>query len=294
MIAATGCDRAFGIEDVPPPPDVPPQIANYDRCSPIPDDPLRYATVSAPVVGAWSWDDARTACMRRGMDLAVMNDEHELSMSQTEVWPYWVGAAFDGNAWSSVDGCPAYSRTQVTGATAQCGFAGDSSGTIIGAPCNGALADAPVDTALCESPRPSTGACGFRKPADEQYVLSDEAFTYANARQYCQKLGGHLLVIDSVDELHFVSQLAHDQAYPRLWIGATFDHRTWQSDTSCPGLYSWTDGTPTFGTSTDCLATTMAADPEEPTIQRMTGMRPARCTEDGVRALCELGDLPIE
>lgn len=292
VIALGGCDRVFELEALPVLPDAPDAIVTYDRCAPIAHDGLRYAAIS----GALSWDDARAACMRRGMDLAVVNDATELGSLEVEARPVWLGAAFDGTAWRSTDGCPAFQMTTQTPGATQCGYAGEDPAMILGGSCDGVLdAERTVNTALCETPRAAHGNCGLVAPEDETYELSEEAMSYAMARTYCAERGGHLLVIDTHAELTFFAKLASDRALPRVWIGATFDLRTWKSDTTCPGLYSWTTSAPKLGTSTDCVATTMVTpevpdeDQAEPRA-RLEGMTPVRCNAEDIRALCELND----
>ena len=42
-------------------------------------------------------DTARIACQRLGLDLAVLNDEHELGIAGEEM-PVWIGHRVDGDA----------------------------------------------------------------------------------------------------------------------------------------------------------------------------------------------------
>ncbi|MBA3540073.1 MAG: C-type lectin domain-containing protein, partial [Deltaproteobacteria bacterium] len=164
LLLASGCDRVFAIDEIYLMSDAGADVRSYDRCAPAAEDPLRYAEIANPKTdGAglslpWSWDEARVECMRRGMDLAVLNDVRELSSAQIEQRPFWVGLASDGAAWSSVDGCPTATPTAPL-AGAQCGYV--MSGTTLGATaCSGTLSGtAPEDVslilgALCEAPRP--------------------------------------------------------------------------------------------------------------------------------------------
>ncbi|MBA3538250.1 MAG: C-type lectin domain-containing protein, partial [Deltaproteobacteria bacterium] len=112
--------------------------------------------------------------------------------------------------------------------------------------------------------------------------------SYADARAHCTRMGGHLVVVNSLAELNRLGTLAVERAYPSVWIGATFDTQTWQSDTTCPGLYSWTDGAPVFGVSTTCLATTMRELGEVESVTSLAGMTPTRCNDSATHALCEL------
>ena len=111
LTALAGCDAVFGLEREPPP-----ELAGYDRCGAfLYDEPLRYATVQNPNIELpWSWDDARIACQLRGMDLAVMNDTHELGRGAEDApWPYWIGQRTIGGADQTVDGCPALAAPAV-------------------------------------------------------------------------------------------------------------------------------------------------------------------------------------
>src|SRR3954470_21425726 len=113
-LATTGCDVVFDLERDPPK-----KFESYDRCGAfLYDEPLRYASVANPktaldidgnpVIAPWSWDDARTACKLRGMDLAVFNDANELGIGEEDaVWPYWIGQRTVGASEETVDGCPA-------------------------------------------------------------------------------------------------------------------------------------------------------------------------------------------
>lgn len=281
LLLLVGCDAVWGLSEVPAPDGS--VIGNYDHCGPQASDPLRYATIAS----AMAWDDARVACKRRGMDLAVINDPHELASADLEIRPSWLGAQWNGQAWTGVDGCAV---ADVPGAdpSRACGIV-DGDGAETGVACTGDLGDgARVTSALCETPRSLTGNCGLVAPQAETYEVSAEAFTYAQARAYCEARGAHLVVVDSQAELAHLSKLADGGALPRVWIGATFDRTGWQSDTpACPGLYVWADGGPVFGVSTDCLATAMLDDAEG---VRLAGMRPTRCLEPEIHALCESRD----
>jgi hypothetical protein len=172
----------------------------------------------------------------------------------------------------------------VPGAEASCAVVTEGA-TLAGASCTGA-APARILAALCEAPRPDAARCVPRDPASVTYVLSDAGMSHADARARCEGLGGHVATIDSQVELTHFATIAAERAYPSVWIGATFEEGTWQSDTTCPALYSWTSGAPALDPATRCVATTMVADPDEG--ERLAGMTPTACDATDIRALCEL------
>jgi hypothetical protein len=185
-IAATGCDVVFDLERDPPK-----QFQNYDRCGAfLYDEPLRYASIANPntaldpdgnpIIAPWSWDDARTACKLRGMDLVVYNDEHELGMGAGEAtWPYWIGQRSVGTAYETVDGCPAITEPSslrlVAADAPACGVV-TGPNKVVSASCDGKLPatmDPSVVTgAICETPRPDSLDCLGQDPEAAIYTMS--------------------------------------------------------------------------------------------------------------------------
>jgi len=286
-IAAGGCDRVFDLTV-----EIPPDALVYDRCTPTSLDPLRYTTI-ASATATLTWSDARTACQLRGMDLAVINDAHELGRADAEIRPYWVGEQELSGTWSTVDGCPAYGTpppSSTVGQAAppdQCAIV-DAASTIASVSCDGST---PVASALCETPRPDTAACTPANPGAESYVLSPDALSYADAQAYCAAQHAHLAVIDSSAELTHISTLARTGSYPSFWLGSRFAAGAWMTESGCPGLYSWTGGAPLLVGATACASGTMlqVMDGETGvTITRLDGVTASSCETDRFVALCEL------
>ena len=72
------------------------------------------------------------------------------------------------------------------------------------------------------------------------YTYSSDSFTWEQAEQYCENMGGHLVTITSPQEQAFIEQLNSD--HRRLWIGA---HRP-------DGTYfAWVTGEPWSYTNWD-------------------------------------------
>jgi len=300
--AATGCDVVWGLVREPPP-----AVANYDRCGAfLYDEPLRYATVMNPTGGVdalgnplapWSWDEARTACEYRGMDLVVFNDLHELGMAPEEAaWPYWIGQQMVGTATETVDGCPAVATpTSARFVAADVTACGVVSGPleVDGASCDGAL---PAGTepsvvlgALCETPRPDTVACVGGDPAFETYVMSDAPMTYDGARAFCSTKHGHLLVVETQAEWTLLSTQTHDSWERPFWLGSQLNATRWETVIGCPGTYSWTGNTPGTPPSGSCVATKIRpADDTGPAGMVLDGVAATPCDDAQSYALCEL------
>ena len=285
-LAAGGCDQVFDLTTK-----IPPDALVYDRCAPTAPDPLRYAAI-ASADASWSWDSARATCQLRGMDLAVINDVHELGMADVEIRPYWVGEQETGGSWSTVDGCPAFTaaapiRPLGPGAAGDlCGVV-DATTAIAGTSCDGSTT---VISALCETPRADRGGCLPAHPGAETYALSPQPLSYADAQAFCTAQHGHLAVIDSSAELTHLSTLARTGAWTSFWLGARYAAGAWTTETGCPGLYSWTGGAPALTTPTACASGTMISTIDDETgvaIVRLDGVTPASCEADRFVAVCE-------
>jgi hypothetical protein len=282
MVAASGCDFAFPLE-APPAPDA--DLA-FDRCSAgFAPDGLRYAMEDNPTADAYSWSTARSLCLVRGMDLAVFNDIHELGTIDAESWPIWIGETVTASANTTVDGCPALGVTAGSIPKAS----GDMCVAVMGplalgaTTCDGStpLGDGTVQHALCETPRPTTRSC-LRDPSLATYTISPTPMTFADARTFCLDHQAHVAVIDSGTEWRQVGALATQN---RVWLGSTFDGTTWNTDTGCPAVYSWTSNRPDL-TGGTCLATSLRVDGESQ-LSIIDGMSATACTESAVYALCE-------
>ncbi len=301
------CNTVFGLEDREPTPDAAPDAALYSRCGTfLFDEALRYATINNPRTAPdgvtplpWSWDEARTMCQQRGMDLAVFNDEHELGMAnEPPAWPYWIGAKLTNQAWENVDECPALEPATPSAMTNGCGVV---NGPVeLGATaCTGALPVLPdpigppvVPAALCETPRPTTANCLGNDPAATRYVRSIQPLDYAGAKEFCDNVNGEIVVFETHEEWKRVSKLTNEQFKARFWIGSQFDGTVWSSITNCPATYSWKDGTPGTPVAGSCLSSTLRVDsadnPEHQGIW-LDGLTPTACDQtDELFAVCEI------
>ncbi len=305
LLAVQGCDTIFGLER-----ETPPQFENYDRCGAFLDDePLRYANVINPSTAVdaegnplpptpWSWDDARTACRARGMDLAVFNDAHELGMAlEAPAWPYWMGQRSLGTSSETVDGCPAFEAPIATRLVAAdvtaCGVVAGPL-EIAGASCDGKL---PVEmepnvvlSALCETPRPDHLDCLGLDPTTVEYVMSDAPMSYTAGNQFCGERGGHLVVFETHKEWLFVSQLIKTSLERPFWVGAQFESSTWKAVNGCYGTYAWTGGSPGAPANGSCVeAKVRVVDEAEPGLSGtvIDGVEPTACGETSF-ALCEI------
>lgn len=304
VLALGGCDQAFGLEGRLPAPDAAPDAPPYSKCGVfLYDEPLRYANIVNPkatpegVPLPWSWEEARTMCLQRGMDLAVFNDDHEVGMApEAPSWPFWIGAKLENAAWSYVDECPALEPATPSAMTSGCGVVAgpvDLSATA----CTGQLPpseDKPpvVGSALCETPRPTNVNCLGNDPLGTRYVRSIQPLSYAAATAFCDDVNGQIVVFETDAEWKRVSKLTNEQFKARFWVGSSFDGTTWKAITSCPATYSWQNGTPGTPTSGSCLSTTLRVfgteNPEQQGIW-LDGMTPTACDRnDELFAVCEI------
>lgn len=296
LLVASGCDVVWGLERDPPP-----ELADYDRCGAyLYDEPLRYAEVTNPGEGPWSWDEARTACQYRGMDLAVFNDMRELGKADVEVaWPYWIGQRTIGNAIETVDGCPGVSTPvsarYVAADVMACGVVGAPL-EVDGASCDGAL---PVDKmpnvvlgALCETPRPDSIDCLGTDPLDQTYIMSDAPMTYAAAKAFCATKDAHLIVVETHAEWLFLAKQTKEAWERPFWLGSQLAKTKWETVTGCAGTYSWTGGSPGTPPDGSCVAAKVRVveDGGEVDIAGtvIDGVEATDCGDDQSYALCEL------
>jgi hypothetical protein len=306
LVATTGCDVIWGLERDPPP-----EFVNYDRCGAfLFDEPLRYASIRNPNVELdgdgnpigikpWSWEDARTTCQLRGMDLAVFNDQAELGMgAEDAMWPYWIGQRTIGTVEETVDGCPSITspsalRFVAADATA-CGVVA-SPNEIAGASCDGQLPP-PMEPdvvlgALCETPRPDSIACLGQNPLAVDYFLSDSALPYDRARGFCESKGAHLVVVETHAEWLHLSRMTKTEWQKPFWLGSRLDGTTWKTENGCFGTYSWTGGTPGTPASGSCVAAKVRVvdEPEEGLSGTvLDGVEPTACADQQSFALCEI------
>lgn len=304
VLAIGGCDRAFGLETREPAPDAAPDAPPYMRCGTfLYDEPHRYATVANPRFAPdqvtplpWSWDEARTMCLQRGMDLAVFNDDRELGMAPDEpVWPFWIGERLIDSAWSSVDECPALEPATQPAMSSGCGVVTGPVALGVTA-CTGQLAPlsepAVVSSALCETPRPDSASCLGNDPLGTRYVRSIQPLDYAGATAFCDNVNGQIVVFETDAEWKRISKLTNEEFKARFWVGSTYDGTTWNAITSCPATYSWKDGTPGTPIAGSCLSSTLRVfgteNPEHQGIW-LDGMTPTACDRtDELFAVCEI------
>lgn len=304
LLALTGCDQVFGLDGRIPAPDAAPDAAPYTRCGTfLYDEPLRYANIANPRVAAdqvtplpWSWDEARTSCLQRGMDLAVFNDEHELGMApEAPAWPFWVGERLVDASWESVDECPALEPAAPPAMENGCGVV-NGPVTLGASDCSGQLpplSEPPVvSSALCETPRPTSADCLGNDPLGTRYVRSIQPLDHAGATAFCNNVNGQLVVFETHDEWKRVSKLTNEELKARFWVGSTFDGTEWKAITNCPATYSWQNGTPGAPVAGSCLSTTLrvfgAENPEHQGIW-LDGLAPTACDRtDELFAVCEI------
>lgn len=299
LLATTaGCDLVYNLERPPDAPLVDAPLP-YDRCGPfLYDEPLRYALIANPNVDelgakSWSWSAARAACLQRGMDLAVFNDEHELgSAADDAIWPYWMGASRSGTAWRTVDECP--SMMPAGGVADSCGIVRGPN-AIAETACSGEMPKiepddpAVVMAALCETPRPESGSCLGNDPAKTTYVLSPTVLTFAAARTFCSDRGGHPVVFETHAEWLAIGRRVEEEWHRRFWVGSTFDGTTWKTDNKCPAHYAWASGAPSAPHADDCMGSVMLEVTDgDGSHMIVTGVDRMACSTAEMFALCEI------
>ena len=305
LLVAAGCDQVFELQRDPPL-----QFANYDRCGPfLYDEPLRYATILNPNPGgtdpqgnpiapkAWSWDDARTSCQLRGMDLAVFNNDHELGMAnEAPAWPFWIGQQMDGGTTVTVDGCPSFdaqvAARYVAADVTACGVVAGPL-QIAAASCDGKLPagmePSVVLSAMCETPRPDSVTCLGADPQRTKYIMSDSAMTYDKARAFCSAKSAHLLVVETEAEWRYVSTMTKASWEKPFWLGSQLQGTEWKTVTGCYGTYSWTGNDPGTPASGSCVAGKVRSviDPEPGLSGTVLDGVAATTCDDQNFALCE-------
>lgn len=79
------------------------------------------------------------------------------------------------------------------------------------------------------------------------YVVYPESMTWQEAKEYCEKLGGHLVTISDADEQKFVEELAENCTDKvSYWLGGYYSDSEWKwvddTEFSYTNWDSWTDG----------------------------------------------------
>uniref|UniRef100_A0A8C5FBJ0 C-type lectin domain-containing protein n=1 Tax=Gadus morhua TaxID=8049 RepID=A0A8C5FBJ0_GADMO len=88
------------------------------------------------------------------------------------------------------------------------------------------------DALLCKQECPG----GWKKFGCKCYKISDTGLSWNESREFCVSRGADLVVVDSKEEMDFISRLYN--VY--FWLGAT--------DAAGEGTWRWVDGTaPTCG-----------------------------------------------
>lgn len=80
------------------------------------------------------------------------------------------------------------------------------------------------------------------------YMVYSESMTWKEAKEYCEKLGGHLVTISDADEQKFVEDLAEKFTdKTSYWLGGYYSDLEWKwvdgTHFSYTNWDSWTDGT---------------------------------------------------
>ncbi|XP_036955044.1 C-type lectin domain family 4 member E-like [Acanthopagrus latus] len=94
---------------------------------------------------------------------------------------------------------------------------------------------APVEEVPLQKITPVRGACreGWVSFQGSCYLLSVAAVTWSQAEEKCRTHGGHLVVLNSVEELDYISKIVEIQH--SYWIGLV--------EREHEGHWSWVDGT---------------------------------------------------
>lgn len=80
------------------------------------------------------------------------------------------------------------------------------------------------------------------------YMVYPESMTWQEAKEYCEKLGGHLVTISDADEQKFIEELVKNCADKvSYWLGGYYSDAEWKwvddTEFSYTNWDSWTDGT---------------------------------------------------
>uniref|UniRef100_A0A672JBH4 Asialoglycoprotein receptor-like 1 n=1 Tax=Salarias fasciatus TaxID=181472 RepID=A0A672JBH4_SALFA len=99
-----------------------------------------------------------------------------------------------------------------------------------------------VQEVLVDEIAPDRGACrnGWSSFQRSCYLLSRSEVKWSRAEQLCKEEGGHLLVVNDMDELDYISKIVEIRF--NYWIGLVERHNE--------GHWSWVDGTDFSSTET--------------------------------------------
>ena len=60
------------------------------------------------------------------------------------------------------------------------------------------------------------------------YSLYEQVVSWKTAKEFCEKMGGHLVTVTSKDESDFINQLSKNGKVKRYWLGATDEDGKWK------------------------------------------------------------------
>lgn len=106
------------------------------------------------------------------------------------------------------------------------------------APATPSVAPTPSATPS-PTPTPTPAA-----PAGSTYEIVTGDYSWTEAEQRAREMGGHLAVIDSAEELAYVSSLADQSGLDYLWIGLYRRDGQFYWVNNATGYYAWASGQP--------------------------------------------------
>ncbi len=83
-------------------------------------------------------------------------------------------------------------------------------------------------------------------PVEHSYQVFKEDISWSAARQKCEELGGHLVVINDEDELNEVISMAEQNGISRIWIGLFRQNGKESWVNGQEGYVSWAKGEPSY------------------------------------------------
>ncbi len=232
FLALTGCQLVFELEDNPTEegPDEP-----FEACGVQRHDELRYLFLDSG--GGINWVNARTACQRRAMDLAVFDTQTELEDVRGEAPPaYWLGVM--GN--NVIDDCaPAldFGPGQPQDPSG-CLMVADSAFDMAQVSCDADSApDGGIANALCETPRLSEVCHAIPQGPYEARL---DPLPFAVAANACE-----LVEINSPAELAKVEAAAKAMGLDEFWVAPRWSGSEWESPgENCPSVFNWAPNEP--------------------------------------------------
>lgn len=238
----------------------------FDRCGPMAYDANRYHFL--PPTTMLGWSAAVAQCGTYGMELASIDDAEEYASDTSSPTPYWYSAQYTDEAEiENLDGCMPYLQwapgEPATMDLSTCVYR-DTDG----------MHEIPCETpqknigALCETPRPNETCAEM----PSTYTTSDD-HTKADAASACSAMGGHLVEINTSDELQKV--LDKEPSVTSFWVAATYNGSVFTGSSGCPEVFAWAAGEPVHTADHQCVVYT-----------RNSGMAMRACT-DTASTICE-------